>query len=142
MKKIAIPCILFSVAVWLSVLPSCKKSEKCVGGPGGNLTIVAFLQHHGRTIPNQAGHPDTVFVKYNTKNSPGSSPSNYDAFFVGEAGEDHVHVTGLKCGDYYLYGVGKDTTLDTVSNPHVSGGIPYSTDKTSGEIDLNIPVTE
>jgi len=115
---------------------SCKK--KCSAGTGGGLTIVAFPQHHGRSIPNQTGYPDTVFLKFNTQNSPGSNPSNYDKYFVGEPGEDHVHLTGLQCGDYYLYAVGKDTMLML----RVVGGIPYSTSQTSGEIDLNVPVSE
>ena len=131
------------VAVSLSLLSlNCKKKDDCNAGSGGNLTVVAFLEHHGRNIPNQAGHPDTVWVKYNTQNSPGSSTSAYDGYFVGEEGEDHVHCTGLKCGDYYFFATGLDTTLDTIANPHVSGGTPFSTDNESGEVDLHIAVSE
>jgi hypothetical protein len=142
MKKIILFFALFIPVLSLILLSSCKKSSKCVGGSRGNVTVITYLKHHGRTIPNQAGHPDTVFVKYNTQNSPGSNPSSYDAYFVGGVGEDHIHVTGLQCGDYYFYGVGKDTTLDTIASPHVSGGSPFSFDQTSGEITFSIPVTE
>ena len=73
---------------------------------------------------------------------PGSGVANYDMFFVGEEGEDHVHLSKLQCGDYYFYAAGQDTLLDTVQNPHVVGGIPFSTDKTSGEVEFDIPVSE
>ena len=117
---------------------SCKKENKCSAGTGGNVTIVAFPQHHGKAILNKANYPDTVYVKFNTQESPGTNASNYDTHFIGKTGEDHVHLTGLKCGDYYILAVGFDTTI----NHRVLGGIPYSFSQTSGEIDLNVPVTE
>lgn len=121
---------------------SCKKKDDCDAGTGGNVTVVAYLKHHTRLIANQPGHPDTVFVKFNTQDSPGSNPSSYDTYFVGEEGEDHVHLEGLQCGDYYFYATGLDTTLDTIANPHVAGGTPFSFDNTSGELELDIAVTE
>lgn len=133
------------VAVFLSfslMSTSCKKKDECEAGTGGNLTIVAYLKHHGDIIPNQPGQPDTVWIKFNSQNAPGNGIAGYDQFYVGEEGEDHVHISGLKCGDYYFYATGRDTTLDTIQNPRISGGIPFSTDKTSGEISLDIPVSE
>ena len=124
-----------------SMTTSCKKKDNCEAGTGGELTVVAYLKHHGSLIANQPGDPDTVWVKFNTQNAPGSGVSNYDKFFVGEDGEDHVQISGLKCGDYYFYGAGKDTTLDSTQD-RVAGGIPFSTDKTSGEVNLDIPVSE
>lgn len=122
-----------------TIITSCKKDEdKCSAGKGGSLTIVAFPQHHGKAIYNQPTYPDTIYVKFNTQVSPGLSTANYDTYFIGEAGEDHVHMEGLKCGDYYFLGAGFDTTI----NQRVIGGIPYSTEQKEGEIDLNIPVTE
>lgn len=142
MKKNIIYSIITIFLSFSLMSTSCKKKDDCEAGTGGNLTVVAYLKHHGRVIANQPGHPDTVFVKFNTQNSPGSSPSSYDTYFVGEEGEDHVHMEGLQCGDYYFYGVGQDTTLDTIQNPHVVGGIPFSTDNTSGEVEFTIPVAE
>src|SRR5947209_3385239 len=100
MKKIIF--IVTMLLVTSSILPSCKKKNECTGGSGGNLTIVAFPQHHGMTIYNKGNYPDTVYVKYNTLDFPGTSPSAYNAIFVGDSGEDHVHITGLQCGNYYL----------------------------------------
>ena len=142
MKKSIIYSILSIFLSFSLMSTSCKKKDECEAGTGGNLTVVAYLKHHGRVLANQPGHPDTVFVKFNTQNSPGSSPSNYDTYFIGEVGEDHVHMEGLQCGDYYFYGVAQDTTLDTIQNPHVVGGIPFSTDNTSGEMEFSIPVSE
>lgn len=137
--------ILFlSLLVLIVGVQSCKKKCK-EAGLGGNLTVVAFLQHHTKPIINHVGYSDTVYVKYNTQDFPGvtvphENPplTGFDTYFVGEEGEDHVHLEGLKCGDYYIYGVGMDTT-----GPYrVLGGIPFSTDKESGEVDLNLPVSE
>jgi len=135
MKKIFLSLIILST---ISIFPFCKKSDDCVGGSGGNLTLVVRLQHHGKTIYNQGNYRDTVYIKYNSQDNPGSNPLSYSTAFIGDSGEDHVHVTGLQCGNYYIYGVGLDTSI----HERVTGGIPYSTSQKSGEIDLNVPVTE
>jgi hypothetical protein len=117
---------------------SCK--DKCdEAGTGGSKTIAAFPQHHTKPIISQPGYVDSAFVKFNTQDFPGTSPSDYDLVLAGEEGEDHVHIEGLKCGDYFIYMTGFDTSL-----PHrVTGGIPYHIDENApSEIDLNVPVTE
>ena len=124
-------------ALFVIIFFSCCKKNKCTAGLGGKVTIVAYPQHHVFPILNKSWYPDTVYLKFNTQNGD-SNLAAYNIYFVGEAGENHVHLEGLKCGDYYIYGVGFDTTI----SKRVKGGIPYSFDKTSGEIDLNIPVTE
>lgn len=134
MKKFV---FLFSFLLIVFTVSSCKK--KCTeAGTGGNVTLVARLHHHTEPIPNKVSYLDTVYLKFNAKDSPGTNLASYDTYIVGEAGEDHVHIEGLKCGDYYLYAVGFDSTI----NERVKGGIPYSFDKETGEIDLSIPVTE
>lgn len=120
---------------------SCKDddnpSSTCVGGTGGNLTIIAKLAHHGSVIPNHYGNPDTVWIRYNTQEWS-NAPAGADTMVIGEEGEDHIHLESLKCGKYYLYGSGLDTMITQV----VKGGIPVSTDQTSGELLITIPVTE
>lgn len=130
---LAVASFLIAIAVI-----SCNHDKKkdCIGGSGGNLTIAAFPQHHTKPILNKANYLDTVFIKYNTLDKP--ADDKYDTYFVGEEGEDHVHLKGLKCGNYYFFATGFDTTIAQ----RVSGGIPYTTDKNDGEIDLDIPVTE
>lgn len=122
-----------------ALLTSCKEDDEaaCIGGDGGQLTIVATLEHHGDVIPNSPGYPDTVWVKYNTQEWS-NAPLGYDKQVIGEEGEDHVHITGLKCGKYYLYASGFDTTIQMV----VRGGIPISTNQSTGELMIDIPATE
>jgi hypothetical protein len=159
--KIVYPVLVVLILVF--VFSSCKKKEGCtdatatnydssaekdngtctycVAGAGGDVTIVARLQHHGVTIPNIVGHLDSVYVKYNATNSPGTDLSLFDTLFIGEAGEDHVHLEGLKCGKYYLFGAGYDPAQDSIHH-RVTGGIPYNLTTTTGEVDINVPVSE
>ena len=58
------------IAAFFIFASSCKKKDNCEAGLGGDLTVVAYLKHHGRIIANQVGHPDTVWVKFNTQNAP------------------------------------------------------------------------
>ncbi len=109
-----------------------------VAGSGGNTTIVAFPQHHGAPIFSHTNYRDTAYVKFNAQEFPGTNPSLYDLTFIGEDGEDHVHLEELKAGKYYIYMVGLDTTI----MERVTGGIPYVLTQTSGEVDLIVPVTE
>lgn len=129
---------LIVVAVIL-LFSSCKPDKECEdAGTGGNLTVVATLKHHSKIIYNQPAYLDTVYVKFNTQDLPGTEPSDFDTYFVGEEGEDHVHIEGLKCGDYFIYGAAFDTTI----SDRVVGGIPFSTKQTDGEVALDVPVTE
>ncbi|MCX6199794.1 MAG: hypothetical protein NTY88_11335 [Bacteroidetes bacterium] len=96
--KIIFTVLAFLVLITVSV-SSCKKKCK-EAGTGGQVTIAAFPQHHGKTIWNKTWYLDTVYLKFNTQDSPGANLSSYDTYFVGEDGEDHVHIEGLKCGDY------------------------------------------
>ena len=114
---------------------SCAKEDL-----GGDATLVVFLQHHGHTIINHVNYPDTVFVKFNTKESPGTAAGKYDTYFVGEAGEDHVHCENLKWGNYFIYGAGIDS-----SGPYrVNGGIAVKIKRSDRkkEQDIDLAVTE
>ncbi len=107
-------------------------------GTGGNTTIVAKPQHHGMPIVSKVGYVDSAYVKFNTQESPGINPSSYDLVLAGEVGEDHVHITGLKPGKYYIRMTGFDSTIVQ----RVVGGIPYVLTQASGEVDLTVPVSE
>lgn len=125
--------LIFSAAILLTISSCCKE------GTGGGATLVVFLKHHGAPIANQVGHVDTVWVKYNAKDSPGGT-DKYDTYFYGEEGEDHVHCEGLKCGDYFLFGAGLDTTL----GQRVKGGmhVKIKHKDRKEEIDVDLAVTE
>ena len=116
---------------------SCKDDTTCKAGTGGNLTIVAKLAHHGTVIPNDSLHPDTVWVKFDASDWS-NAPQGYNLRLIGEFPEDHVHIEGLQCGKYYLYGSGFDTSINMV----VKGGKPIDTDQKDGELVTTIAVTE
>jgi hypothetical protein len=112
-------------------LSACKKN-----GTGGENTIVAFPKHHGVTIPNA-----TVFIKYGATELPGVNASDFDDSKVAVkegSGNPHAHFEGLLKGDYYLYSVGFDSTI----NETVSGGIAVKITSKSGEQDVDVPVVE
>ena len=136
--KLKIFHLTLLAAAAASFLSACKKEDTCTAGTGGGLTLVVYPQHHGVSIPNQDNYRDTVMVKFNTQEFPGAGPSLYDLVVAGDSAEDHVHIPGLTCGDYYIYAVGFDTT----QNKRVTGGMPFSTSATSGEVIVHLPVTE
>jgi hypothetical protein len=121
----------FSTAVLgIIMLPfvSCTKE-----GLNGENMVVAHPKHHSVSIKGA-----TVYVKFNAKELPGTKPTDYDANFVGKANEDHVHIEGLKKGNYFLYAVGFDSTI---MQP-VTGGLAIDLSKKSGETDVEIHITE
>jgi len=136
-KRITV-IFISSLIVFGFIYTSCKKKDECVAGTGGAVAIAAFPQHHSVPIVSDSAHLDTAYVKFNTQDFPGEDPSKYDLVIAGEAGEDHVHIENLKCGDYYIWMTGFDPSI----NMRVTGGIPYSFTQTSGEIDVIVPVTE
>lgn len=130
--------IILSAFLAVSIF-SCKKREKCDGGTDGEAIIKAFVKHHVLTIPNQVGYLDTIYLKFNTKESPGSNLSDYDTYFTGQVGEDFVICNGLKCGDYYLLAAGYDSSI----NARVFGGIPFTIPSESKEtFIIDMPVVE
>jgi hypothetical protein len=136
MKKIFVYVALLIPLI--SFFLSCTKKSSCNAGTGGSLTIVAYPQHHGKPIYSHGNYRDTIFVKFNASDFPGTSPSSYDAHFIGDSGTNFVNLNGLQCGNYYIYGV----ALDSSGPYRVTGGIPYSTTQTSGTLNLDVPVTE
>ncbi len=128
---------IFALSILLSV--ACKKTaDKCVGGSGGNVTLKVYLQHAEHGVVNLKNYRDTVYIKYNVKEFPGTDLSVYDAVIIGEWPGDYVSVLNLKCGDYFLYGTG----YESVHGYRVAGGIPFTTDRKEGEVSLTIPVSE
>jgi hypothetical protein len=125
--------LTLTAAIMFAVTSCCRE------GDGGDATLVVFLKHHGTTVKNHVTYPDTVYVKFNAKDAP-KSLGDYDTKFAGEPGEDHVHVEGLKCGDYYIYGAGFDSTINT----RVIGGmhVKIKHKERKDEIDTDLAVSE
>lgn len=129
---------IFKSSNWLIIIlvvSSCHKS-----GSGGKAMLMITPQHHGINIINHVGYPDTVFVKYNSNELPGTKPSDYDAYFVGAPRSSEIDCDNLKWGKYYIYVVG----FDSAGPYRVTGGIPlnvkYSQRKSM--VMVTVPVTE
>lgn len=112
----------------------------CKEGLNGKATLEIRCTHHGELIKNHIGWPDTVFIKYNSNTLPGEETSDFDTYVVGVEGEDKIVVENIKCGNYFLFAVG----LDSTGPYRVKGGIPiklkYSERK--DVLPVEIPLTE
>ncbi len=120
---------------------TCKKESPapppCIAGTGGFVQVVVFANHGSTPMYNYLSHPDTVFIKFNTLTSPGTSPSNYDTYFVSDFSmRNHIHCTGLKCGDYYFY----RTAFDSIHNTRYYGGFALIVSPATHEIDTTVAV--
>lgn len=127
--------IAFVFAVSAFVFASCAKE-----GLGGDATLVVKPQHHGVNIPSLGAYPDSVFIKFEAKEVPADPIHDYDALFVGAAGEEHIHCEGLKWGYYSVYCTGWDTTI----NERVVGGLTIKINRSERkeEITVEVPVVE
>lgn len=110
----------------LLAFAACKEE-----GPGGSSEIAFHVLHHETEIPFAM-----VYIKYGSKEFPGTDPSAYDDSTMTDA-VAHGHFHDLVKGDYYLYGVGFDSSISEV----VVGGIPVNLGN-KATLEVDIPVTE
>lgn len=110
-------------------------SACCKGGDGGDATLVVYPQHHGKAILGA-----DVYVACNKQEAPRDGLKNYQLKFSAAAGSDAVRCTGLKCGDYYIYGIGYDKSISQNVTGGLSVNISYG--DRSSEIKVTLPVTE
>jgi hypothetical protein len=141
LKKVKMgKCTLLTVIIVILTANACKHlpdtGPPCVAGSGGSVTIVVYAKHGSTSIPNYYTHLDTAFVKFGTTNSPETKPVNFNTYYVGEPGEDHIHCYGLKCGDYYIY----RTAWDSIENVRRYGGYGISIADTNGEKSVTVAV--
>ncbi len=138
MKNSKTGLLFFVAAVIAFTVSSCKKDKKCSAGTGGNVTLILEPEHHSDPIYSQPDYRDSAFIAFDKTEFPGDDPSLYDLVVVGAVGTKQVTVSGLKCGKYYLFMTGKDTSIVE----RVKGGIPYDFTETEGTLTIKIPVTE
>lgn len=126
--KITFGILSFCILAFL--FTCCKKNDI-----GGDASLLVHTAHHNGNITGA-----TVYVKCGVYELPANITSNYDLKYTAAPDEDHIHITGLRCGNYYLYAVGYDSTI---SQP-VSGGIPVEIPwkERKSEIEIHIPTTE
>jgi hypothetical protein len=119
---------IITIIACITLFAACKKNEL-----GGKSTIKGTVAHHDKLIANA-----TVYIKFNTQDSPGSDLSKYDAHVKADASGNYEFTSVYK-GEYYLYAVGEDFA---VPPPYqVFGGIPVKT-KRNETLTINVPVTE
>ena len=127
MKKIVNLKRGFFIVVASSILfISCHKE-----GTGGKSSVSGLVRHHSMVIPNC-----TVYIKYGTKDFPGTNVSSYDSYVTVD-GSGHYEIKDLRRGDYYLYGTGYDNTIMET----VSGGVGVTL-RYNKNSDIDVPVTE
>ena len=129
-----------SILATLIILSACKHKAEiapgCIAGPGGKMAVILFAVHDSTFLLNFPGHPDTAFVKFGTTSSPGTHPKDYDSFFIGDPGEDHIHCIGLKCGEYYFY----RTAWDSAAHVSRYGGYGLILPDSAGFRLINVTV--
>jgi len=113
---------------FISIL-SCRK-EETLAGKGGNATLTITPQHHGLNIADSK-----VYIKYNAKNTPSFYDDSVQTNM--QNGIPKAIFTQLTKGDYYIYGIGIDTTIMQT----VKGGIPYTIENETAQT-IYLPVTE
>lgn len=110
----------------LMLFASCKKE-----GTGGKSSIKGSVKHHSLIIPNAV-----VYIKYEAKEFPGADVSKYDANVTCDANGNY-EIKELRKGNYYLYGVGYDSSI----SENVYGGLSTKL-RNSESINLDIAVVE
>ena len=115
-------------------MSSCGRKDEIIedkAGKGGNATLLITPQHHGKNIDSC-----TIYIKYNTLDAP-TTPYDDSAICIMSDGKPVASFTGLKKGDYYLYGEGYDPSI----LQQVAGGINHTIEEEKS-IQIFIPVTE
>lgn len=110
-----------------TIISSCKKE-----GTGGKATIMGYVKHHSAPIPNA-----TVYIKFGATESPGTSPSNYDANITADANGKY-EFKELNKGDYYILSIGYDSAISNT----VIGGTGAKIKKKTETVNTDIPVVE
>jgi len=110
--------------------------DLCNEGRNGERTLYMKMIHHTRPIKGAR-----VFIKYNATEFPGTDTTRYDYAVSAAVDSPIASIDSLACGNYYVYAVGIDSLLDP-SNWICKGGLPYSTNLSSGIDSINVYITE
>ena len=138
MKLSVLSVSFFASAIFiLFYSSSCKKNEGCgksgLPGLGGTASIAGYVRHHNNPIPLAR-----VFLKFGAKEFPGSDTTIYNLSVTADSGDAHYKFEGINSGDYYLYGIGYDSTIPKT----VLGGVPAEICDGTQSVEINVPVTE
>lgn len=82
--------------------------------------------------------PYNAYVKFNTKDLPGTNPSNFDLDIMAVTSENNIEIANQKLGKYYMYLKAYHLAI----SDNVVGGIPYVLTAISREVSINVPMVE
>jgi hypothetical protein len=123
--------IILSSTILILLFGSCKKKPSA--GLGGQANLKVFAYHHSLPIDSCK-----IYIKFNT--SELVSIGEYDisqSIATDSNGDSYTIFSGLKKGDYYIYGEGWDPSIFN----NVKGGIPYTVKEETTQ-NVSVPVTE
>ncbi len=115
-------------ALLLFSLNSCRRE-----GQTGELKLTVNPKHHDLKLKGA-----TIYVRYGATDLPGTSPTDFDLKVESAADAEFVTIEKLRNGDYFLYGIGYDSTISQT----VSGGIHIKLKGKTGETITDLPLTE
>lgn len=98
---------------------NCKKNNT-----GGKVTVNITTAHHGKQIPFTK-----IYIKYGAIEFPGFEASTYNSVQTTDV-EGRATFTNLLYGDYFFYGEGYDTAVQSVVRGGIKLSIPWKERKT------------
>lgn len=113
---------------------SCTKNKDDAPGKGGNASLVIYPQHH--TVEKNLRNMK-VYIKYGAQEPPSNGVYDDSVACTRDDTSSVGTFSGLKNGNYYLYGYGYDTSVFK----NVKGGIPYTITSQASQTVL-LPVSE
>ncbi|HRO42048.1 MAG TPA: hypothetical protein PL009_04405 [Flavipsychrobacter sp.] len=128
-------CLINFTVITISLLGviSCNRkdgNDASIAGKGGNATLRITPKHHNDQIDSCK-----VYIKYNTLDAANTYDDSTWATQVN--GVPVATFSGLKNGEYYLYGKGWDPVL----MQEVKGGLPHTISE-DRVYELTLPVSE
>ncbi len=123
--------ILFTTVLLITgLLSSCKKNSD-----GGKALVKVHFHHHGK----KAWKP-VLFIRFNCKNAPSDPEQEYDIKIEAQTHDDHIHVEGLRYGEYYFTLLAEDS----LTKEGLKGGVPVKIawSERKSEKEIEIPLAE
>ena len=121
---------IFILSIIFLCFSSCKKN-----GTGGDAELRIQVLHHNSAIKNAF-----AYIRFDAIEMPANPESNYDLKIQGNSSDEYIEVKDLRAGQYYVYVVGFDSTI----NQTVKGGIPVEIKwkERKNKLNVLVPVTE
>jgi hypothetical protein len=131
MNSRSISQLLFLTATLMTT--GCTRSDNSGGaGKGGSATLSIIAQHH--TVTKNIT-TCKMYIKYNAQDVPAYYD---DSIQCNVSDSEAVGIfSGLKTGNYYIYGFGYDSSV----KQNVKGGMPYTISAETNQT-VNLAVTE